>query len=118
MYRNKWVSHLLLSWIKDHNLRHKQYKNYGENWVSNRNSLWLFTLRPMVNQKDLIKKLSSTYISVETSNRMTGPHYSLLLNLHIIHNPIAVHRKHHSKFGMGSNPPLNHLCIYKQDYKV
>src|SRR5579863_4666554 len=117
MCGNEWVSLSPLSWIKDRNLQHKQHKNYRENWVSNRNSLWLFTLRPMVNQKELIKKLSSTYISVETSNRMTGPHYSLLLNLHIIHDPTAVHRKHHSKFDMGSNPPLNHLCIYKPDYK-
>src|SRR5579863_10647682 len=73
--------------IEDHNSWHKPHRNYGENWVSNRNFLQPFTLKLMENRNELIKKLSNTYVSVETSNKMIGPHYFLLLNLHITHDP-------------------------------
>src|SRR5579863_2720131 len=118
MSGNEQDSPSLLSPIADHNSQHKPHRNYGENWVFNRNFPQPFTLKLTENRNELIKKSNNTYTSVEISNKTIGPHCSLSLDSHITHDPTAAHRKCHSKYGMGSNQCLNHHCIYKRDYKV
>src|SRR5579863_6286901 len=103
MSGNEQDSPSLLSPIADHNSQHKPHRNYGENWVFNRNFPQLFTLKLTENRNKLIKKSNNTYASVEISNKTIGPYYSLSLNLHITHDPTTAHKKRHSKYGMGSN---------------
>jgi len=72
----------------------------------------------MENPNELTRKLNSTFASVEISNKTIGLHYSLLLNLHITHDHIAVYTDPPLKSGTGFTQHLNHHYNYKPDYKV
>jgi hypothetical protein len=72
----------------------------------------------MENWSRSIKNSNSTYIYAEISNKITGPHFSPLLNLHTMLDHIEVPINPPLRYGTVSSQLSNRHCTYKPGYKA